>query len=279
MSKRSMGMSNVEHAVILAAGRGKRLRQPDPSVQLDPAVEAVVRQGFKALVPIHGRAFMDYIVERLMEAGIHRVCLIVAPDADPLIRYVSGLSERFPGLSAQYVVQPEPLGTAHALLFARPVTGDRDFLILNSDDLYPVNALHVAVEPESGTSCAVGFEQDALIRGSNFDEARVSALGILAARRDAPDLLECVVEKPERPEEYRRDGRLWVTMNLWRFTPAIYDCCESIPLSSRGEYELPAAVQALIDTGTPVRLLRCAEGVLDLTSRADIKRLEELLRS
>ena len=60
------------------------------------------------------------------------------------------------------------------------------------------------------------------------------------------DKLAAIVEKPERPEDYIRDGRLWVSMNLYRFTPHIFDACRRIkPDPVRGELELTAAVAIL----------------------------------
>ena len=53
--------------------------------------------------------------------------------------------------------------------------------------------------------------------------------------------LKEIVEKPPEPERYVRDGRLWVNMNLFRFTPEIFGSCRSIqPDPDRGELELPS---------------------------------------
>lgn len=267
----------ADQAVIPAAGRGSRMQREDDSVKLNPATEAIVKRGIKALVPIHGKPFLDYSLRRLMDAGIRRVCFIVSPDSDPLREYIAGLPGRFAGLHAGWVVQPEARGTAHALRFARPATGNRDFVMINSDNLYPTDAMRELTEAPTGACYAVGFDAESLAQHSNFDESRVSQLGILAPRSDRPELLDRVVEKPEKPDEYRREGKLWVTMNLWRFTPAIYDFCDRVQESERHEFELPTAVQDLSNSGIPVRMLRCSEGVLDLTSRADIGRLESVL--
>ena len=272
-----MGMATAVQAVILAAGRGTRLQKPDPTVVLDPETEAIVKQGIKALVPIGGRSFLDYSIHRLMDAGIRRVCLILAPCSEPLEAYVNALPERFPGLSASIAVQPEAKGTAHALRFARQATGDGDFLMLNSDNLYPDSALRDMADSPAGVSYACGFDQESLVAESNIESSRLSQLGILVPRSDDPDALERVVEKPSDPSVYRRDGRLWVTMNLWRFTPDIYDFCDHAQSSPRGEFELTSAVQDLSDSGRPIRMIRSREGVLDLTSRADIFRLQSIL--
>ena len=64
---------------------------------------------------------------------------------------------------------------------------------------------------------------------------------------------------------------LWVNMNCWRFGPSIFDACRVIEPSVRGEYELPTAVQHVINVlGESFRVVRMHTGVLDLTSRNDI---------
>ena len=60
-------------------------------------------------------------------------------------------------------------------------------------------------------------------------------------------------------------------MNCWRFGPAIFPACRSIPLSPRGEYEIVAAVQYAIDVlGERFHAVCMQAPVLDLTSRGDI---------
>ena len=270
-------MAVAEQAVILAAGRGTRLQKPGPTVQLDEKTEAIVRQGYKELVPIHGRAYLDYGIDRLVAAGVRRIVLIIAPGAAPLREYAAGLPERFPGITVDCVVQPEARGTGHALRYARPATGSGDFVMLNSDNLYPAGVLKELADEPHRPGYAVGFDQEALIRGSNFDSSRIPSLGILVPRKDRPELLDRVVEKPSDTSDLMSEGRLWVTMNVWRFSPEIYDFCDRVALSARGEYELTSAVQDMIDSGREVRMLRCRDAVLDLTSRADIGHLEARL--
>jgi hypothetical protein len=51
-----------------------------------------------------------------------------------------------------------------------------------------------------------------------------------------------------------------------------------MPLSPRGELELPLAMQALVDSGVRVRVFTSDEPVLDLSSRSDIVALASRLR-
>jgi glucose-1-phosphate thymidylyltransferase len=67
-------------------------------------------------------------------------------------------------------------------------------------------------------------------------------------------------------------------MNCWRFSSAIFGACRRVPLSPRGELELPMAVNTAIAEGGRFKVVRCREGVLDLSRRGDIAAVAEKLR-
>jgi glucose-1-phosphate thymidylyltransferase len=67
-------------------------------------------------------------------------------------------------------------------------------------------------------------------------------------------------------------------MNCWRFDASIFAACRAIPLSPRGELELPNAVRYSVrELGTPFRAVSVDAGVLDLSSRDDIADVERRL--
>jgi dTDP-glucose pyrophosphorylase len=123
----------------------------------------------------------------------------------------------------------------------------------------------------------VAFDSEALVREGNFAADRVRAFAAIVVGPGGE--LKQIVEKPPQPEVYARDGKLWVNMNLFRFTPEIFDSCRSIePNPERGELELPTAVSHLVESGrVPVRVMLAGGGVLDLTRRGDVASAERLL--
>ena len=74
-------------AVVLARGLGTRMRAPDASAPLTPAQQRIAEAGLKAMIPLNGRPFLDYILSSLADAGIHHVALVVAPAHDTVRRY------------------------------------------------------------------------------------------------------------------------------------------------------------------------------------------------
>ena len=70
-----------------------------------------------------------------------------------------------------------------------------------------------------------------------------------------------------------------ISMNLWSFTPAIYEACRRVTPSVRGELELQDAVRiAMTELGERFRVLGSAAGVLDLSTRGDIESVAGVLR-
>ena len=90
-------------AVLLAAGRGRRLR---PHTDQTP----------KPLLPINGRPTLDYVLTAIAAADIHQVCLVTHYLEEQIVAYI-GDGSRW-GLSARFVHQPAMLGTGHALKVA-----------------------------------------------------------------------------------------------------------------------------------------------------------------
>ena len=246
--------------------------RPDPSARLDAAQAAAADSGAKGMVPF-GRPFLDYVLSALADAGIHEVGIVVAPGPSAYREhYAAAPPER---VRVAFAVQPEPLGTADALLAAEAFAGADDFLALNCDNYYPVTAIRALVG--LGEPGLPVFERDALLARSNFPPERVARYAALAVGPDG--YLERIVEKPASAQS-EAGGGILLSMNLWRFSPAIFAACRRVPISSRGERELPQAVDfGIRELGLRFRAVPCAEGVLDLSTRGDIAAVAGRLRA
>jgi dTDP-glucose pyrophosphorylase len=238
------------------------MRRADAGAALDPEQAAAAEAGLKTLIPVSGRPFLDHILSGLADAGVEEVCVVVRPGANPIReRYAGRRPER---LALSFSVQQRPLGTADALLAAERFAGGEDFLALNSDNLYPVRAYR-ALMALDGPGLPV-FERERLLATSNFSRERVARFAFLEVGADG--YLAGIAEKPGAPAA---SGPVLLSMNLWRFSPAIFEACRRVPPSVRGERELPQAVQwAIVKRGARFRAIRCEEGVLDLSTRADV---------
>ncbi len=259
-------------AVVLARGLGTRMRQEDVAAALDLGQAAAARQGLKAMISF-GRPFLDYVLSSLADAGLREACLIIGPEHGAIREYYT---EKAPPhrLHVSFAIQPEPRGTADAVLAAESFAAGEDFLAVNSDNIYPVSALSALARlAEPGVAL---FERDALIAQSNIPAERIASFAV--CRVGADGYLEEILEKPNPAILASLGPGALVSMNCWRFSPAIFEACRRVPLSPRGELELPMAVREAIARGVRFKVVRSREGVLDLSRRSDVAAVAERLR-
>lgn len=269
-------------AVILARGLGTRLRSDD-GAPLDAAQLSAADAGVKGLMPVAGRPLLDYALHALADGGVRDVVFVVPPGDSPLRRRYD--EDAQPSrIRVRFAVQDEPRGTAHALLAAREAVlaplgastdpqGRRHFLMCNADNLYTAAAIESLVDMRGPG--LVAYDADALVREGAMEAERVQRFALVDI---APDgLLRAIVEKPEADHPLLKSAPQWVSMNLWRFTDAIFDACAAVQPSSRGELELADAVRISMERGECYGVLKRAEAVLDLTHRRDVFVLSERL--
>ncbi len=265
-------MKRAEKAIVMARGLGTRMRKADASAALDRDQMAVASAGVKAMIPI-GRPFMDYVLSGLADAGYSEAWLVIGPEHQIVRDYYRENPPR--RIRIGFAVQEKPLGTADAVLAAKEPIGDELFLVLNSDNYYPVEALGGLRElHQPGIAL---FDRDRLVAESNIPADRVQKFAV--AKVDAEGYLEHIYEKPLEETIRALGSPIYVSMNSWLFSPAIFQACLSITPSARGELELTDAVQYSVDVmKEKYKVLAYRSPVLDLSSRSDIAAVADKLQ-
>ena len=245
------------------------MRKADADAGLRPEQAAAADTGLKAMIPI-GRPFLDYVLSALADAGFTEVCLVIGPE-HTRVRDHYEREARPSRLRIHFAIQERPLGTANAVLAAEGFAGADTFVVINSDNYYPaeaLTALHNLHEP-----AIVGFERGALVSLGNVPAGRTSRFGALDID-DEGYLRRILVASADAPL-----GRAtYSSMNCFEFTPEIFQACREVPLSTRNEYELPQAIHFAIDNHSMrFKVVKVEAAVLDLSSRADIAGVAEKL--
>jgi glucose-1-phosphate thymidylyltransferase len=261
----------INKVVIPARGLGSRMRKQDGTSPLSAAQVAAADAGMKAMIPIK-RPFLDYVLSGVADAGYTEVCLVIGPEHEAIREYyeVKSPPRR---VRVFFAIQQEPRGSADAMLAAEKFAGDDEFLMINSDNYYPQGALRGL--RSLGMPGVALFERGALLKGSNIDAARIRSYAICNVTADG--YLDEIIEKPGEAADTAGDAAL-ISMNMWRFSRSIFNACRNAPLSSRGEYELPGAVQQqIVANKARYKVWRSDEGVLDLSHRSDIESVTKKL--
>ena len=228
-------------AVILAAGMGTRLRP-------------VTADRSKAMVPVLGRPLVERALLPFFENGVRDFVFVISPDDTEITRHFTERTSL--DITARFVVQEERLGTAHALGIAAPFLRGR-FAVSACDSL--VDASHVR----------------ALLGEGDGPDAVLSLLDVepeLVTRSAAVSFdgrtVRRIVEKPTRENA----PSFTVSLPHYVFSPRLLDLLPRLEASSRGEYEIPDAIQGLIDAGSEVVGVRTKER-LQVSSPEDLLKL------
>lgn len=115
-------LTRIDQVVILAGGRGERLRPLTNDIP-------------KPLVPVNGAPFLDYLIESLVAVGIRRILILLGYKAEMIMkRYRNSLSN---GVQIEYSIGTVDDQTGRRLLKAYDML-DEFFLLLYGDNYWPI---------------------------------------------------------------------------------------------------------------------------------------------
>lgn len=231
----------VSTVVIMAAGRGTRMKE-------------LAQDKPKHLLPVLGRPFLDYTLDRLREAGFTNIVFLIGHQKQAFSIY-----DNVPDvhLLEQHRFH-ERYGTAAAVENMKSVVDDQPFAVIAGDNLYSVNDLQ-KLRKYSGRMIIGGYQTE-----------QWQGMGILKQKPDGT--LEQIIEKPQ---EFVGDI---INASLYLFTPAIFPVIEKLDVSPRGEYEITDAINSIAKRES-VEVLRLEDRWLDLTSPSDIPKIEAALQT
>ena len=238
---------STKAAVILAAGKGVRMRS---SLS-------------KVLHKICGKELVRHVVDAAKGAGYDRVVVIISPaNHDPVRDLLCD--------TVEYAVQPEMLGTGHAVLQAKDLLSDVETVaVLNGDVplIRPETLSSLLDRHESQSACATLLTAHCEIPGL----ARVvrnsdGAITEIVEERDADEATKMVTE---------------VNVGSYCFKgPWLWDALEKVEPSDGGEYYLPAVVAMAVKQGSPPESAEVSDlsEALGVNDRVQLSEAETIMR-
>lgn len=159
----------IRKAIILAGGRGERLKSTVPNLP-------------KPMAPVGGRPFLEYVLDSLVDAGVTDVILSVGYRAETIQDHF-GSSYRT--VTLRYSIEKISLGTGGAIVGALKGEDPSPVLVVNGDTL---------VEVDYGALAA-------------WYDPVVSSVGVVL--RQVPDVSRygSVVLSGDRVVEFREKGK------------------------------------------------------------------------
>lgn len=217
-------MSAIDKAVLLAAGRGTRMRELTADLP-------------KPMIDVRGKPVLQHIVEGLRDSGVKQFLIIVGYHADA-VRHHFGDGSGFK-TDIAYATQVVQDGTGRVVELARDFAGEAPFVLGYGDILVdPRNYKHV-LDLADNVAAIISVKR-------NEDVSKGGAV-FLNERMELIDLRE----KPKRDEPTSP----WYNAGLYAFRPGIFEFTARLQPSPRGEYELTDAIRDLALSGKIVKAL------------------------
>lgn len=197
--------------VILAGGTGTRLYP-------------LTRLINKHLLPVGRHPMICYGIERLRQAGITNILIIISKQSAGLYTDYFGSGESF-GVNLIYRVQESAGGIAEALDLAEGFVGQKEkFVVLLGDNLF-LDDLTPFVEK---------FKQQPLgtaqVLLKSVDDPR--RYGVPVFNADHPEQIAYIEEKPKKPKsKYSVTG-------IYMYDDSVFNRIKGINRSARGELEI-----------------------------------------
>jgi bifunctional UDP-N-acetylglucosamine pyrophosphorylase/glucosamine-1-phosphate N-acetyltransferase len=228
-------------ALILAAGQGVRM---GPLTENRP----------KPMLPVAGRPFLEHMIISLKEAGISDIAILTGYHGNSIKDHFQDGSTL--GVKLTYLVQPQRLGTAHAVSMAKDVM-DEPFLCLNGDVIV-------------STSLLQGLKNKFEETGNNImtliEVEDTSRFGLVTIDGNS---ITGIIEKSGEVKRGLINGGIYL------FKPGIYDAIEKTPISPRGEYEITHSIGLILEE-EPVGAFIPDEKWVDIGSPWDLLNAHEV---
>ena len=216
--------TNIAKAVLLAAGRGTRMRE---------LTEALP----KPMLQVRGKPVLQHIIEGLRDAGLRDLLVVVGWRAD-VVRDFFGDGSQF-GVRIQYTTQVVQDGTGKVVELAREFV-ERDPFVLSYGD--------ILVAPENYPRLSTALENaEAVVSVKRNEDVSKGGAVFVNEKFELTDLRE--KPKPGEPTSP------WYNAGIYAFRPVIFEYVAKLKPSPRGEYELTDAIRDLALGGKRVKAL------------------------
>ncbi len=217
-------MERITKSVLLAAGRGTRMRELTSDLP-------------KPMLKVRGKPILQHIIEGLHAAGVTDFLLVVGWRADVVREFFEDGQSL--GVNIEYTTQVVQDGTGKVVELARGFCGRDSFVLSYGDILVDPANYQRLTSPSS--------EAEAIISVKRNEDVSQGGAVFVNEQFEMTDLRE----KPQAGEPTSP----WYNAGIYMFRTSIFDYLGRLQRSPRGEFELTDAVRDLALSGGKVQAL------------------------
>jgi len=245
-------MTAIRKAILLAAGRGKRLGD-------------LTAHRPKPMLEIAGAPIIAHVLEGLAQGGIEQAIVVTGYLGEQIEDFCRRFESRGDHLAITTVRQPTLNGTGGAMIAAMPLIGADPRFVFGWGDVLMDHEFYQRFMMQANAS---GYDLLLAVNRTR-DPSAGAAVYVDAAMR-----VERIVEKPQPGASTTN----WNNAGLFASTTALLDYVARLKPSPRGELELPAAIAAMIEDGRIVRAAELRGFWSDIGTPEDLERARHLFK-
>ncbi len=236
-------------ALILAAGKGSRLKIGYP----------------KALFGVNGKTLLSHSMDYAVDAGVDEIIIVVNEELSKILFntwsqyiYRGEMYHKYFNIPITYVLQNEPKGVVHAIECASEALDGDNFLLLHSDEIIQ-ESRHKEMVEEFKRHPYTGLV------GCVWDKAEnISKSYSVITDNNNEYVIRCV-EKPKHPQSDYPKGTGSV---IFRYN--IFDYIDKVPISYRGEKEMPDLIQVAVDNADDYKVFMIGDKHINVNTKEDL---------
>jgi len=242
----------IRKAVLLAAGRGKRLG-------------AATDRMPKPMLEVGGQPLLAHIVNALAANEVRDIAIVTGYLASHIREWCAHRMRQRPEMHLSMLHQAELNGTASAMFLARHFLLDESAFIFGWGDILMDDENYTRFVHSARTE-----SYDLLLAvNATSDPWRGAAVYV-----DHDMRVEKIVEKPARGTSTTR----WNNAGLFAATPRIFEYLARLKPSARGELELPQAIAMMIADRCDVRAVDVRGFWSDVGTPEDLESARKLFK-
>ncbi len=156
---------SIMKALVLTAGEGQRLRP-------------LTTHRSKSMLMIAGRPVLQYIIDSLVENGIHDIIMVVGHGREELIDHFQMAGDE--GVRIRYVIQHKQEGAEHAILTAKEeLESEEEFLLVNGDVLVDPEMVSRTLKNHETTESDVTMLVTLVSNPEQFGTVKIGSNGVV----------------------------------------------------------------------------------------------------
>lgn len=238
---------NVKYAVIPCAGKGTRFL---------PITKGVAKE----MCPIVDRPTLDYIVQECIDGGITDIIFVVSSGKDDIKKfytrdeayekelilggkevYANQIKEICTKANYYYVIQEEQLGLGHAVLMAKDIVKDDNFVVCCGDDI----CIYEKSAPvKQIVDAFIKVDGHTIVGGQKVPHEQICRYGSMGIEREVDNRLYEINKIVEKPDLSKAPSDL-ASLGKRVFNSSIFEELEKTPRGKGGEIQLTDAIDLL----------------------------------